>query len=437
MAAGLLLLTYLLPVHSSKINSRDDLLETSKSLASDLISFYNGNETGQTPGLLPVFTGGRQKPDTYYWYQSGAFMSTYIDYWQLTGDETYNELVTQGILHQVGQNKDFIPANQTFNIANDDQAIWAMGALTAAEYGFPGPANDEPQWLDLAKAVFETQRLRWDAEVENKTCGGGLRWQIVPFNTGYDAKTAQANTLFLTLGARLARQTGNKTYAEYADKAWNWLYDIEFIDHKTWSVYDATGVGKNCSNIQKVRQSGAAGSLILGMAYMYNYTDGSESWRSRLEPLMSSFLDTYFKKDGRYYDSLCPVEGDEECPRDLITFKALTHRWLAVTSQIAPFTAETILKTLRKSAEAFDQDKDGEDALEQTLSELAMVSNLLISDAYASVTWGENKSKAGGNDSDSEGADSSSDDEDEENSATRFTGLNLLLALLVWALYFM
>ncbi|RMJ17992.1 hypothetical protein CDV36_002313 [Fusarium kuroshium] len=439
-SAGLLLLAHLLPVHSLEIGSRDDILKTSKSLAADLIKFYHGNETGGIPGLLPEKTSETEDDDaTYYFYQSGAFMSTYIDYWQLTGDETYNDLVMQGILHQVGQNDDFIPANQSLNVGNDDQAIWAMAALTAAEYGFPDPPKDEPQWLDLAENVFESQRLRWDIEVEDKTCDGGLRWQIAVFNNGYDWKSAEANTFFFALSSRLARQTGNKTYVEYAEKVWDWLYDIELIDHDTLAVYDGSSVKSNCTQINKVQRSGAAASLAMGAAYLYNQTDGSSTWKSRVEKLTSSFVDTFFNKEGIFAEASCPK--DAKCPRDLLTFKALSQRWLAVTSQIAPFTAETILKTLQKSAEESDADKDGDDALEQTMGELAVVSNLLISEAHAAVAWGDEKAKTGGsgssNDSDSEGAGSSSDDKDDDSSATHPTGLNVVLALFAWVLYFM
>ncbi|RSM03352.1 hypothetical protein CEP52_007454 [Fusarium oligoseptatum] len=441
-SAGLLLLAHLLPVHSLEIGSRDDILKTSKSLAADLIKFYHRNETGGIPGLLPEKTSETADDDvTYYFYQSGAFMSTYIDYWQLTGDETYNDLVMQGILHQVGQNEDFIPANQSLNVGNDDQAIWAMAALTAAEYGFPDPPKDEPRWLDLAENVFESQRLRWDIEVKEKTCDGGLRWQIAVINNGYDWKSAEANTFFFALSSRLARQTGNKTYVEYAEKVWDWLYDIELIDHDTLAVYDGSSVKSNCTQINKVQRSGAAASLAMGAAYLYNQTDGSSTWKSRVEKLTSSFVDTFFNKEGIFAEASCPK--DAKCPRDLLTFKALSQRWLAVTSQIAPFTAETILKTLQKSAEESDADKDGDDALEQTMGELAVVSNLLISDAHAVVAWGDEKAKTGGsgsgsgNDSDSEGAGSSSDNNDDDSSATRVTGLNVVLALFAWALYFM
>ena len=36
-----------------------------------------------------------------------------IEYWYLTGDETYNDVVTQGMLAQVGPDNDYMPPNQT------------------------------------------------------------------------------------------------------------------------------------------------------------------------------------------------------------------------------------------------------------------------------------------------------------------------------------
>lgn len=36
-----------------------------------------------------------------------------IEYWYLTGDDQYNDIVTQGLLHQVGEHNDYMPENQT------------------------------------------------------------------------------------------------------------------------------------------------------------------------------------------------------------------------------------------------------------------------------------------------------------------------------------
>jgi mannan endo-1,6-alpha-mannosidase len=103
-----------------------------------------------------------------------------IDYWHYTGDTTYNTITSQGIQHQVGADNNFMPANQSKSLGNDDQGFWGMTAMTAAEYNFPNPPSDQPSWLSLAQAVFNTQAPRWDAS----SCGGGLRWQIFTFNTG-------------------------------------------------------------------------------------------------------------------------------------------------------------------------------------------------------------------------------------------------------------
>lgn len=69
-----------------------------------MVSFYNGNETGQIPGLLP---------GPYYWWEAGAMFGILIEYWYLTGDDTYNDLVTQAMLFQVGPYNDYMPPNQT------------------------------------------------------------------------------------------------------------------------------------------------------------------------------------------------------------------------------------------------------------------------------------------------------------------------------------
>lgn len=36
-----------------------------------------------------------------------------IEYWYYTGDTTYNAVITQGLLAQVGPDNDYMPPNQT------------------------------------------------------------------------------------------------------------------------------------------------------------------------------------------------------------------------------------------------------------------------------------------------------------------------------------
>lgn len=98
------------------LDSRKDIIESARVLAQGLMSLYNGNETGNVPGLLPE--------DEYYFWEGGVFMGAFVDYWHLTGDDRYNDLVQTGILHQVGEDENFMPANQSRALGNDDQCFW-------------------------------------------------------------------------------------------------------------------------------------------------------------------------------------------------------------------------------------------------------------------------------------------------------------------------
>ena len=69
-----------------------------------MMSYYKGNESGMSIGLLP---------DPYYWWEAGAMFGQMVEYWYLTGDESYNDVVSQGLLAQIEDTKDFMPKNQT------------------------------------------------------------------------------------------------------------------------------------------------------------------------------------------------------------------------------------------------------------------------------------------------------------------------------------
>jgi len=151
-------------------------------------------------------------------------MNSFIDYWYYTGDDTYNKIVQQAMVHQIGIPRAFMPENQTKTLGNDDQAFWGMAAMSAAENKLPD-VEGEMSWLSLAIAVFNTQVPRWNPE----TCGGGLNWQIFRFNPGFDYKNTISNGCFFNIAARLAKYTGNETYVEWAEKAWDWQYSVGLI----------------------------------------------------------------------------------------------------------------------------------------------------------------------------------------------------------------
>lgn len=221
-----------------------------------MVSYYTGDQPGDTPGNLPP---------PYFWWVAGAMFGALIDYWHYTGDDQYNEITTQAMLHQVGPNEDYMTPNQTRTTGNDDQAFWGMAAMAAAEYNFPNPPEDKPQWLALAQAVFNTQAFRWNEE----SCGGGLKWQVFTFNNGYNYKNTISNGGFFNIAARLGRYTGNQTYFEWAERTWDWVEAVGLIG-PNWEFFDGTDDLLNCSELNHIQWTYNAGIFLGGAAAIWN-----------------------------------------------------------------------------------------------------------------------------------------------------------------------
>ncbi|KAH0538343.1 hypothetical protein FGG08_005038 [Glutinoglossum americanum] len=324
-----------------------------KITADGMMKYYVGNQTGQIPGLLP---------GPYYWWEAGAMFGTMVDYYYYTGNSEYNDVVTQALLAQVGPNNDFMPPNQTKDEGNDDQAFWAFAAMSAAENKFPDPPSNGPQWLALAQAVFNLQTSRWD----NTTCGGGLRWQIFPFNNGYNYKNSISNGCFFNLAARLARYTGNETYAQWANTMWDWTVGSPLMGKDggkpNYAIYDGSDVLKNCTDADLIRWTYNAGVFLHGAAVMWNHPTANDNmgasaqtndtvWRTRVDGLLGA-SSVFFTPapEGVMREAAC--ESHSTCNVDQRSFKAYLSRWYAATTQMAPWTSDTIIPRLRTSAAA-------------------------------------------------------------------------------------
>lgn len=320
-----------------------------------MMKYYTGNHTGDTPGNLP---------QPYYWWEAGAMFGGLVDYYYYTGDNQYNEVTTEALLFQVGPNADYMTPNQTKTEGNDDQGFWGLAAMSAAENKFPDPPPNKPQWLALAQAVFNSQALRWDTEY----CNGGLRWQIFTFNTGYDYKNTISNGCFFNLGARLAMYTGNQTYADWAEKTWNWIEAVGFMDSK-YNFYDGGHTPLNCSDINHIQWSYNPAVFLLGAANMYNFvsfydfpcsafakhkaqTNGDEKWRQRVEGILNATSIFYNTPNQPNVMAEMACEAIGKCDTDNKSFKAYMSRWLAATAKVAPFTYPTVRDRLRASAAA-------------------------------------------------------------------------------------
>ncbi|KAK7749467.1 hypothetical protein SLS53_000041 [Cytospora paraplurivora] len=308
-------------------------------LAFGLMRYYTGNNTGDVPGNLP---------SPYFWWEAGALFGTMVDYWFLTKDESYTAVIKQALLHQAGDDRDYMPANQTSTEGNDDQGFWAMAAMSAAENRFPDPPSDQPQWLALAQAVFNEYTTRWDTSM----CKGGLRWQIFTFNNGYNYKNSIANGCFFNIAARLARFTGNQTYADWAQRVFEWEQATNLIT-LDYQIRDGAGTdnGANCTKPDTVQWTYNAGIYMHGSAMMYNISTGhaQDTWKQRLDGIINETTATFFN-NSVMVEQAC--EDANLCDTDQQSFKGYLARWMAGTTQVAPYTFDTIMPLLRKTAAA-------------------------------------------------------------------------------------
>lgn len=318
------------------------------------MSFYHGQEPGHTPGVL-----SGSGPD-YHWWEAGALWGTMIDYWKYTGDNTYNDVVQASLLSQVGPERNYMEPNVTAFMGNDDQAFWGLSAMLAAESNFQNPAPGDPQWLSLAQAVFETQT---GPDRRDGSCGGGLRWQVFALNGGFDYKNSISNGLYFNLAARLARYTGDESYARHAAETFEWMLRVGLVDGVSFDVFDGAHVQHDCRDINRAQFSYNVAVLLHGAAFMYDFTH-SPVWAERVNGLLDSMLRTFFippiggaDGDPRIaFEPTCeggisnvPVEG---CTDDMLAFKGFDMRWMATTAQLCPWTRDRIAPVLRASAEA-------------------------------------------------------------------------------------
>ncbi|KAF2097840.1 mannan endo-1,6-alpha-mannosidase [Rhizodiscina lignyota] len=322
------------------LNSTDSIKQAASTAAYGLVKWYTGNNTGDVPGNLPA---------PYFWWEAGAMFGSLVDYWYYTGDDSYNEITTQALLFQTGPNDDYMPPNQTKTEGNDDQGFWAMAAMTAAEDNYPNPPSDKPQWLALAQAVFNTQATRWD----DTTCGGGLRWQIFTFNNGYNYKNTISNGCFFNVAARLARYTGNQTYADWAEKIFDWVSALQLMD-ENYHFYDGSDDTINCTQVNHIQWTYNAGVYMQGAAAMWNLTQ-SDTWKQRVLGIINGT--SVFFQDGVMYEVACEPNG--KCDNDQRSFKAYLSRAMAATAKVAPFTFDLIMPLLQSSAQAAAQQCSG------------------------------------------------------------------------------
>jgi len=270
-----------------------------------------------------------------------------MDYFHFTGDPTYNNVTTQALLSQVGPDYDYMVPVHAKDEGNDDQAFWGFATMSAAEKDYPQPTTGNYSWVQLTENLWNTQVRRWDTT----SCNGGLKWQIFPFNNGYDYKNSVSNGAFFQLSARLARFTGNQTYLDWAEKSYEWLWNVGLIED--YHVFDGSDDKKNCSDANKIIWTYNGAIMLYGSAVLYNYTNGSALWESRTQGFLNAtanFFSPYDNSTNIMYEPAC--ETVNTCNTDQYSFKGYLARFMWASTLMAPFTTSAVTTLLTDSSKA-------------------------------------------------------------------------------------
>ncbi|KAK7752856.1 hypothetical protein SLS62_005198 [Diatrype stigma] len=350
--------------------------------------------------------GQFNQPEAWFWWLSGSGWTGLIDYTVYTNDTTYQADILTALSKNVGPNFDFIPPEQASSEANDDQMYWVYAALTALEYDFEalpcepsegGAAGDcTNSWLAIGTNAWEGYVDRWNKASD--TCGGGLKWQWNTAASGYYYKNAVTNGGFFQISARLARYTGNQTYADWATRIWDWSTRVGLVSDD-FHVYDGTSDNgdDNCTAVSHDEWSYNLASYLNGAANMFAFTGGDQVWEDRVKGFVDTAATTFFTSDpnpaGIMYEQKC--ETDTGCTTDQTSFKASLSRWLGKTAVLVPSVQEKILGLLETSAAGaaascsgngnstcgvqwFKGDFDGQSDFGTELSALEVVQSLLV-----------------------------------------------------------
>ncbi|KAG0686643.1 COPII coat Sec23p-Sfb3p heterodimer component, partial [Pichia californica] len=320
------------------VGDKDSVCDAATEIINGIMDYYEGIRYGGTVGMF-------QAP--YYWWEAGEIFGGMIDTWAWCNNDTYEDIIYNALIAQKGSSNDYVPANQSTTEGNDDQAFWGLTVMEAAERNFTNPPDGEVGWLALSQGVYNTMLSRWD----DTQCGGGLRWQIFPYNSGYDYKNTISNACLFAMAARLARYTDNDTYVSTAEMVWDWLVDVDFIQNSTsgYNIYDGANIGTNeCGTIQANTWSYNYGLLISGAAYLYNYT-GEDLWLERIDNIYLSIESTFINSStGIMYEHMCQQSGN--CNTDQRSFKSIFSRSLGQVAVLVQSYQQKIMDILDTSA---------------------------------------------------------------------------------------
>lgn len=123
-----------------------------------------------------------------------------------------------------------------------------------------------------------------------------------------------------------------------------------------FQVFDGASTDQGCKEIDKAEWTYNLGIFLHGAAVMYNHTEGSDKWKTRVQGFLNHTEQFHFL-DGIIVERPCEEGG--LCDFDQRSFKGYLTRYMAATTQMAPFTFDQVAPLLKSSAAAAAQQCSG------------------------------------------------------------------------------
>lgn len=274
----------------------------------------------------------------YWWWESAIVTDAFLTYGLLTGDTQYEEAARDTLTSQAGPANDFM--NPELATGNDDQAWWALAALTAGK--------KTPAFVSATQNVFAAQKKRW----QGATCGGGLKWGIVEGGHGWNYRSTITQGLFALLSAELEKGTPDADVSSWAARAYDWAVASGLIDAE-FNVLDGLGDQKTggrmgCEAPVTARWSYNAG-IFLQAAAVIAASTGNKTWVDHTDGLLTAAIRN-FVQNGQLYEPNCQSRGS--CNADQQSFRGILARCLGSTAVLMPGLKDEIVGVLDSAARA-------------------------------------------------------------------------------------
>jgi mannan endo-1,6-alpha-mannosidase len=193
---------------------------------------------------------------------------------------------------------------------------------------------------------------------------------------------------------------------------YDWTVAVGFIS-SDFEVFDGADDRQNCTKIDHNQWTYNNALFTYGAASMFAATNDGK-WKDRTNGFVKS-ASRFFTANENSTDVMSEIvcEPFNKCNNDQASFKAYLGRWLAKTSVLAPYTADTINSYLQASAKAAAESCsggsgsdcgmkwyvggfDGNTGVGQQLSAMEVIQALLVSKAGLPGKAGDSKNSTQG-----------------------------------------